>query len=99
MYIYGYTAVPTENGPPPPNALAVSVIAFISGVIAILLTFESVRRRIAGIFPARQLDANGSVVGFDPTSMVHMTALIYCMFLLSRTILTFLLAVRLACLI
>src|SRR5258708_16560753 len=68
-------------------------LAFGSSAITIPLRFRGVDRRFARFLRPRKLDAEtGLVVGFNPESMVHMVALIYCIYLLSRTILTFVVA-------
>src|SRR5258708_8191216 len=64
-------------------------LAFGSSAITIPLRFRGVDRRFARFLRPRKLDAEtGLVVGFNPESMVHMVALIYCIYLLSGTILT-----------
>jgi membrane protease YdiL (CAAX protease family) len=57
-----------------------------------VLLFTGVRKRIAAIFASRELDTGtGALVGFDPNSMMHMTALILCAYLVANTILEFVL--------
>lgn len=64
----------------------VTVIAIAFGVINTLLLLTPVRQRLARLFPPRDEVAQ---TGFDPGSMVHMTGLIFSLYLLGNTVLGF----------
>jgi len=72
------------------NAQVGLVGSVLFAIAATLLLFQPVRRRLVVFFP-RQSDG-----GFDPTSIAHMAALIFCVYLLANTVLTYLLAGGLA---
>ncbi len=74
------------------NRLPVAIITLVFGVAAMAMLFEPVRRRLAPIFPRPQLTG----AGFDPASMVHMTAMIYCNYFLGFTVLSYAIAGGLA---
>jgi hypothetical protein len=65
---------------------------------ASLLLLRPVRERLAGLFPRRNAffePTTGTLAGrpgFSPDSMVHMTALVLCVYLLANTILSYALA-------
>jgi uncharacterized protein len=67
---------------------AVAVITLVFGGAATAALFEPARRRLALLFPRPPI----SGAGFKPESMVHMTALVFCVYLLGSTILQYALA-------
>lgn len=75
---------------PVSNALVALVIAVVVGTLASLVLLTPVRQRLAGIFRHRK--AEDSSGGFNPESPLHMTALVYCLYLLGNTTLNFALA-------
>jgi hypothetical protein len=67
------------------------LIASLIGALCTLVLLTPVRRRLVVFFaPSRQDDLDSSAAEFDPASMVHMTAMVYCLYLLGYTVLTFL---------
>ncbi|MBX3061346.1 MAG: CPBP family intramembrane metalloprotease [Anaerolineae bacterium] len=70
------------------NAIFARLIAAIVGIAATLFLFVQVRRRLARLFASPQISNRG----FDPNSPVHMTALVYCTYLLGYTFLNYVLA-------
>ncbi|MCC7446255.1 MAG: CPBP family intramembrane metalloprotease [Anaerolineae bacterium] len=85
LFVGAFLTIPartTRNGDM--GLVAVMAIAF--GVINTLLLLTPVRLRLARLFPPRDEVAQ---TGFDPASMVHMTGLIFTMYLLGNTILGF----------
>ncbi len=70
------------------NAALTVLVALVFGGIATAVLMTPVRRRLAAIFPRPQTSADGR--GFNPDSMVHMTALVYCTYLLGQQVLQFL---------
>ncbi len=66
-------------------------IAALIGALCTLALLMPVRRRLVAFFaPSRQDDVDLSTTRFDPASMVHMTAIVYCLYLVGYTVLTFL---------
>src|SRR5690349_3275589 len=70
------------------DILPVAAITLLFGGAAFAALFESVRRRLARLFPRPQLTGTG----FEPESMVHMTALLFCIYFLGTTILQYAMA-------
>lgn len=93
LYAWTSLKLPGDFSVSPDNIIRALALSVGFSAITIPLMFESVRRRLGQLFPRRQIDGEtGLLSGFDPASMVHMTGLIYCVYLLSRTVLTFVLA-------
>jgi membrane protease YdiL (CAAX protease family) len=71
-------------------------VSVVFAVLATALLFEGVRRRLARFFPGQHTMADSAVAlptgGFNPASMTHMIALVYCVYLLAETILEFVIA-------
>jgi uncharacterized protein len=67
---------------------AVAIITLVFGGAATAALFEPVRRRLVPLFPRSQIGGTG----FRPESMVHMTAMVLCLYLLGNTILQFAIA-------
>ncbi len=68
------------------NALVGLGVSIIVAAAATLLLSEAIRRRLARFFPPVEQG------GFNPASLSHMVALIYCVYLLGDTILEYVLA-------
>jgi membrane protease YdiL (CAAX protease family) len=67
------------------------LVASLVGILCTLVLLTSVRRRLAAFFARpRQDDFGLSTAGFEPASMMHMTAIVYCLYLVGYTVLTFL---------
>lgn len=82
-----------------PEATPIAIaLGFGFALAASLLLLRPARERLAGIFPRRNaiFDSNTGAQagrsGFSPDSMVHMTALVLCVYLLANTILSYALA-------
>ncbi len=91
LFVYRYAFEPDEVAAlPDGTVLPIRVIAVFTAGLAIATLVPGFRHWIARIFPKRTIDFNNQMpVGFDPDSMVHTTALIYCLYLLSHTALDF----------
>ena len=90
IFMINFALPPAQSTLARANSTAASIAALAFGIVALLLLFGNVRRRIAPLFPRRQLDLQtGLQVGFDPDSTLHMTALVLCVFLLANTVLSF----------
>jgi membrane protease YdiL (CAAX protease family) len=63
----------------------VSILAIGFGAAATLLLIPAIRQRLVPLFPRRQ----GRGVGFDPDSLVHTTALIYCLYFLGDRVIEY----------
>ena len=72
------------------NATTALIIALAVGGSASLVLLTPVRRRLAGIFP--RTAEGDSLAGFKVESPLHMTALVYCLYLFGNTALNFALA-------
>jgi membrane protease YdiL (CAAX protease family) len=93
LYVANYVLNPGLNTIPKAQAMQGSVIAVLFGVATTLLLSDRVRLSLVRFFPRRAIDTtSGQLVGFDPMSNVHMVALIYCLYLMARTILVFVLS-------
>ena len=66
----------------------VEVLALLFSGAATLILLTPVRRQLARLFPRRQFGVNG----FDPDSMVHLTALVYCTYFFGDRVLEFVVA-------
>jgi membrane protease YdiL (CAAX protease family) len=93
LFVVSYAFNPALSDSPSQTVSLASGIAFAFGVVATLLLGDGFRARTSRIFPKRQVNPDtAQIVGFDPQSMVHMTALIFCLYLAASTVLDFLLA-------
>ncbi|MCC7208934.1 MAG: CPBP family intramembrane metalloprotease [Anaerolineae bacterium] len=86
-----------------PGATPLAIaLGFAFSLAASLVLLRTVRERLAGLFPRRnttfdpQTGALAGRSGFDPDSMVHMTALVLAVYLVANTVLSYTLAGGLA---
>ena len=99
IVVYGLTPIVHATQPNATISMANAEVglglSILFAVMATLLLFEGVRRRLARFFPRPVVDDGGGTMlqgGFNPTSITHMVALVYCVYLLAETILEFVLA-------
>jgi len=67
------------------DKVPILVLTVVFGLAATAALFEPVRRRLAVLFPRPEITGEG----FNPQSMVHMTALVFCVYFLGDRILEF----------
>jgi uncharacterized protein len=92
LFLYRYFATPFDSSISEANIQLGAVLAVFFVVMGLLVLVRSVRLSLARFFPRRALStSNGQTVvtGFDPDSMVHMTALVCCLYLVANTTLDF----------
>lgn len=90
LFIVAYGVLIDRSQPllSPETILLTRFIAFSVGIVATLLLLTPVRQRLAVLFA---YPAEAPNVGFAPASMLHMTALILCLYFLTNVILHFVL--------
>ena len=100
IVLYGFTPIirATQNNAAitMTDAEVGLIVSVIFALLATALLFEGVRRRLARFLPGSRNGSDGAPIqpggGFNPASMTHMIALIYCVYLLAETILEFVIA-------
>ena len=102
LIVYGFTPIIRATQGQTLGAITISManaevglaIAALFALVATLLLFERVRRPLTRIFPRAATGEGDSIhsSGFDPASITHMIAMVYCIYLLAETILEFVLA-------
>lgn len=89
------TRLSTIKPIPVDNAVIALLIAVVIGALSTVVLLTPVREWLAGhVFPRRKEGETSS--GFNPHSPLHMTALVYCLYLIGNTGLNFALAGGLA---
>lgn len=77
----------------PEAAQNAAIIGVVLGGLCTLLLFSGIRQQLVPLFPPRRVDtATAESQGFDPNSNVHMTALIFCLYLFANTLFQFVLS-------
>ena len=91
VYMYGFYAPANATIPITlEEAMAARFLSAVAGILTTLALFPGVRRQLARVLPKRPAGVSG--IGFDPDSPVHMTAIIFCVYLFASTVLDFVLA-------
>lgn len=88
LFVIIFLAAPNVTRTVPSNSTLVAVLALLFGGLASLMLLLPVRRRLARLFPQAHLGERG----FDPESMVHLTALVFCIYFVGDRVLEFLVA-------
>jgi hypothetical protein len=88
LFVIVFLAAPNVTRTVPSNSTLVAVLALLFGSLASLVLLLPVRRRLARLFPQAHLGERG----FDPESMVHLTALVFCIYFVGDRVLEFLVA-------
>lgn len=65
-----------------------ALVAFGLMILATLPLYRPMRGLIARILPARQQLSDGSWVGFNPEAPTHLTSLVFCVYLVTNTLLS-----------